>query len=127
MLKLQVKILPAKYVMKTDDDAFVRIDEVLYSLKGKGPNGLLYGGISFESAPHRDKENKWYISPEVSIFSTCVFSIGFCNLLNHNVLLQEYPPSAYPPWAHGPGYIISRDVAKFIVQGHQERELLVIL
>lgn len=95
-----VKILPAKYVMKTDDDAFVRIDEVLSSLKGKGPNGLLYGGISFESAPHRDKENKWYISPE------------------------EYPPSAYPPWAHGPGYIISRDVAKFIVQGHQERELL---
>ncbi|CAN4107097.1 unnamed protein product [Withania somnifera] len=95
-----VKILPAKYVMKTDDDAFVRIDEVLSSLKGKDPNGLLYGGISFESAPHRDKENKWYISPE------------------------EYPPSSYPPWAHGPGYIISRDIAKFIVQGHQERELM---
>ncbi|CAN4095869.1 unnamed protein product [Withania somnifera] len=60
--------------------------------QGKDPNGLLYGGISFESAPHRDKENKWYISPE------------------------EYPPSSYPPWAHGPGYIISRDIAKFIVQ-----------
>lgn len=95
-----VKILPAKYVMKTDDDAFVRIDEVLSSLKGKDPNGLLYGGISFESAPHRDKENKWYISPE------------------------EYPPASYPPWAHGPGYIISRDIAKFIVQGHQEMELM---
>ncbi|XP_060212848.1 hydroxyproline O-galactosyltransferase GALT3 [Lycium barbarum] len=95
-----VKILPAKYVMKTDDDAFVRIGEVLSSLKGKDPNGLLYGGISFESAPHREKENKWYISPE------------------------EYPPPSYPPWAHGPGYIISRDIAKFIVQGHQERELM---
>lgn len=95
-----VKILPAKYVMKTDDDAFVRIDEVLSSLKGKDPNGILYGGISFDSAPHRDKDNKWYISPE------------------------EYPPSSYPPWAHGPGYIISRDIAKFIVQGHQERELM---
>ena len=34
--------------MKTDDDAFVRIDEVLSSLKGKDPNGILYGGISFE-------------------------------------------------------------------------------
>ncbi|KAE8077100.1 hypothetical protein FH972_015699 [Carpinus fangiana] len=64
---LGTKILPAKYIMKTDDDAFVRIDEVLSSLKGKASNGLLYGLISFESAPHRDKESKWYISTEVSI------------------------------------------------------------
>ncbi|XP_075656453.1 hydroxyproline O-galactosyltransferase GALT3 isoform X1 [Castanea sativa] len=93
------KILPAKFIMKTDDDAFVRIDEVLSSLKGKAPNGLLYGLISFESAPHRDKDSKWYISTE------------------------EWPPASYPPWAHGPGYIISRDIAKFIVHGHHEREL----
>uniref|UniRef100_A0A5B7BZN1 Putative beta-1,3-galactosyltransferase 16 n=1 Tax=Davidia involucrata TaxID=16924 RepID=A0A5B7BZN1_DAVIN len=93
------KILPAKYIMKTDDDAFVRIDEVLSSLKGKVSNGLLYGLISFESAPHRDKDNKWYISAE------------------------EWPHASYPPWAHGPGYIISQDIAKFIVQGHQERDL----
>ncbi|XP_018814250.2 hydroxyproline O-galactosyltransferase GALT3 isoform X2 [Juglans regia] len=53
------KVLPAKYIMKTDDDAFVRIDEVLSSLKGKAVNGLLYGLISFESAPHRDKDSKW--------------------------------------------------------------------
>ena len=53
--------------MKTDDDAFVRIDEVLSSLKGKASNGLLYGLISFESEPHRDKDSKWYISTEVSI------------------------------------------------------------
>ncbi|RVX21691.1 Hydroxyproline O-galactosyltransferase GALT3 [Vitis vinifera] len=95
------KILPAKYVMKTDDDAFVRIDEVLSSLKGKPSNGLLYGLISFDSAPHRDKDSKWHISAE------------------------EWPRDTYPPWAHGPGYIISRDIAKFIVQGHQERDLQV--
>lgn len=53
--------------MKTDDDAFVRIDEVLSSLKEKASDGLVYGQISFESAPHRDKDNKWYISPEVFI------------------------------------------------------------
>lgn len=68
MCKLfQIEILPAKYIMKTDDDAFVRIDEVLSSLKEKASNGLVYGQISFESAPHRDKDNKWYISPEVFI------------------------------------------------------------
>lgn len=38
---------------------------------------------------------------------------------------QEWPVETYPPWAHGPGYIISRDVAKFVVQGHQERTLQV--
>ncbi|XP_040990376.1 hydroxyproline O-galactosyltransferase GALT3 isoform X2 [Juglans microcarpa x Juglans regia] len=96
---LGTKVLPAKYIMKTDDDAFVRIDEVLSSLKGKAANGLLYGLISFESAPHRDKDSKWYISTE------------------------EWPHASYPPWAHGPGYIISRDIAKFIVRGHQERGL----
>ncbi|KAI3459180.1 hypothetical protein Pfo_015843 [Paulownia fortunei] len=97
---LGTKILPAKYIMKMDDDAFVRIDEFLSSLKGKASDGLLYGHISFESAPHRDKDNKWFISDE------------------------EWPHSSYPPWAHGPGYIISQDIARFIVQGHQKRDLM---
>ncbi|XP_034201778.1 hydroxyproline O-galactosyltransferase GALT3 isoform X2 [Prunus dulcis] len=93
------KILPAKYIMKTDDDAFVRIDEVISSLKGKATNGLLYGLIAFESAPDREKGSKWYIDN------------------------KEWPHALYPPWAHGPGYIISRDIAKFIVRGHQESDL----
>lgn len=96
---LGTKILPAKYIMKTDDDAFVRIDEVLSSLKGKAANGLLYGLISFQSSPHRDTDSKWFVSEE------------------------EWPKDSFPPWAHGPGYIVSRDVAKFIVRGHQERDL----
>ncbi|XP_031396502.1 hydroxyproline O-galactosyltransferase GALT3 [Punica granatum] len=93
------KVLPAKYIMKTDDDAFVRIDEMILSLKQKPSNGLLYGLISFESSPDRDKNSKWYISNE------------------------EWSKDKYPPWAHGPGYIISRDIAKFIVKGHQEGDL----
>ncbi|CAO2838391.1 unnamed protein product [Amaranthus hypochondriacus] len=96
---LGTKILPAKYIMKTDDDAFVRIDEVLSSLKGKATSGVLYGLIAFQSSPHRDKESKWFVSEE------------------------EWPKDSYPPWAHGPGYIVSRDIAKFIVRGHQERDL----
>lgn len=39
--------------------------------------------------------------------------------------VQEWSYASYPPWAHGPGYIISRDVAKFIVKGHHERMLKV--
>lgn len=63
---MQTKILPAKYIMKTDDDAFVRIDQVLTSLKEKPSNGLLYGRISLDSSPHRDRDSKWYISNEAS-------------------------------------------------------------
>ncbi|CAL5199051.1 unnamed protein product [Lathyrus oleraceus] len=93
------KIIPSKYIMKTDDDAFLRIDEMLSSLKGKSSEGLLYGLISSKSSPDRDGDSKWYISDE------------------------EWPHDTYPPWAHGPGYVISRDIAKFVVFGHQERKL----
>ncbi|KAL7120086.1 hypothetical protein ACP275_02G101600 [Erythranthe tilingii] len=73
------KIILAKYIMKMDDDAFVRIDQVLLSLKEKASsNGLLFGQISFDSSPNRDNDNKWFISDE------------------------EWPHSTYPPWAHGP-------------------------
>ncbi|KAK4265960.1 hypothetical protein QN277_026943 [Acacia crassicarpa] len=96
---LGTKIIPAKYMMKTDDDAFVRIDEVVSNLKRKPSEGLLYGLISFKSSPHRNQDGKWYISEE------------------------EWPHDFYPPWAHGPGYVISRDIAKFIVHGHEQRTL----
>ncbi|XP_057421279.1 hydroxyproline O-galactosyltransferase GALT3 isoform X2 [Lotus japonicus] len=59
------KIIPSKYIMKTDDDAFVRVDEVLSSLKGKPSEGLLYGLISSKSSPQRDKDSKWYISEKL--------------------------------------------------------------
>lgn len=93
------KVLPAKYIMKTDDDAFVRIDEVLSSLKSKEKKGLVYGLIAFDSEPHREKDSKWYISE------------------------KEWPYLTYPPWAHGPGYVITRDIAKFIVGGMDDLEL----
>jgi hypothetical protein len=37
--------------------------------------------------------------------------------------VKEWPLDSYPPWAHGPGYIISHDIAKFVVKGHRQRDL----
>lgn len=137
---MQTKILPAKYIMKTDDDAFVRIDEVLSSLKGKATKGLLYGLISFESSPDRQRDSKWYIDDEVftsNLSSRFAFTIDdgilfiFASILHAGLVrmrvlfVQEWPHASYPPWAHGPGYIISRDIAKFIVRSHHERDLKV--
>ncbi|XWS44309.1 hypothetical protein CRYUN_Cryun15aG0034000 [Craigia yunnanensis] len=90
----------AKYVMKTDDDAFVRVDEVLYSIsKENVSHGLFYGLINYDARPHRNADSKWYISPE------------------------EYPGRTYPPWAHGPGYVVSNDIAKAIYTKHKEGRL----
>lgn len=62
----QTQVVSAKFVMKTDDDAFVRVDEVLGSLQRINvAHGLLYGLINSDSEPHRNTESKWYISREV--------------------------------------------------------------
>ncbi|KAI3733643.1 hypothetical protein L6452_13091 [Arctium lappa] len=94
------EVISAKYVMKTDDDAFVRVDEILISLnRMKASHGLLYGLINSDSQPHRNPDSKWYISPE------------------------EWPEDRYPPWAHGPGYVVSHDIAKAINQKHKKGRL----
>ncbi|KAL8218785.1 hypothetical protein R6Q57_022158 [Mikania cordata] len=94
------EVISAKYVMKTDDDAFVRVDEILASLKRVNvSHGLLYGLINSDSQPHRNPDSKWYISP------------------------KEWPEEKYPPWAHGPGYVVSHDIAKAINNKHKKGHL----
>ncbi|KAK2636202.1 hypothetical protein Ddye_030994 [Dipteronia dyeriana] len=94
------KVVSAKFVMKTDDDAFVRVDEVLTSLNRiHVTSGLLYGLINSDSRPHRSSESKWYISP------------------------KEWPEETYPPWAHGPGYVVSRDIAKEVYKRYKKGRL----
>ncbi|KAM0983895.1 hypothetical protein ACFX2I_011304 [Malus domestica] len=94
------EVVSAKFVMKTDDDAFVRVDEVLASLhRIKVNRGLLYGLINSDSRPHRSPDSKWYISNE------------------------EWPEATYPPWAHGPGYVVSNDIAKAVSQRYKKGRL----
>ncbi|XP_078443770.1 hydroxyproline O-galactosyltransferase GALT3-like [Wolffia australiana] len=93
------KVMPAKYIMKTDDDAFVRIDEITSALRSRKPSSILYGRIAVDSSPHRDQDSKWFVSE------------------------QEWPDFTYPPWAYGPGYLVSQDIAKFVVKGHQDLSL----
>ncbi|CAI0448009.1 unnamed protein product [Linum tenue] len=94
------QVASAKYVMKTDDDAFVRVDEILSALKRiKVNQGLLYGLINSDSQPHRNPDSKWYISSE------------------------EWAENKYPPWAHGPGYVISQDIANAVYKKYKEGRL----
>ena len=41
------------------------------------------------------------------------------------LLFQEWPEEEYPPYANGPGYIISRDIAGFIVAEFESHKLRV--
>jgi hypothetical protein len=41
------------------------------------------------------------------------------------LLIQEWPEEEYPPYANGPGYIISCDVADFIVAEFESHKLRV--
>jgi len=100
----QTSAVFAKYVMKTDDDAFVRVDEIRSTIKQLNvSNGLLYGRIDSDSSPHRNPESKWYISQE------------------------EWPEEKYPPWAHGPGYVVSQDIAREINAWYKASHLKVCL
>uniref|UniRef100_A0A0D3GEI0 Galectin domain-containing protein n=1 Tax=Oryza barthii TaxID=65489 RepID=A0A0D3GEI0_9ORYZ len=44
-------------------------------------------------------------------------------LLDKRLVSQEWPEESYPPWAHGPGYIVSQDIAKEVYRKHKRGEL----
>ncbi|KAI3860439.1 hypothetical protein MKX03_010877 [Papaver bracteatum] len=88
----------AAYIMKCDDDTFVRVDTVLKEIKGISSEKSLYmGNLNLLHRPLRS--GKWAVTYE------------------------EWPEEVYPPYANGPGYIISIDIAKFIVTQHVNRSL----
>ncbi|GJP65548.1 hypothetical protein CLOP_g22426 [Closterium sp. NIES-67] len=79
------------YIMKVDDDNFVRLDAVFDEIRfANHQRGLYMGNINEFHKPLR--EGKWAVSEE------------------------EWPETNYPPYANGPGYIITRDIADFIVR-----------
>ncbi|CAI5505788.1 unnamed protein product [Closterium sp. Naga37s-1] len=79
------------YIMKVDDDNFVRLDAVFDEIRfANHASGLYMGNINEFHKPLR--EGKWAVSEE------------------------EWPETNYPPYANGPGYIITRDIADFIVR-----------
>ena len=39
--------------------------------------------------------------------------------------VQEWPEEDYPPYANGPGYIVSSDIAQFIISEFEKHKLRV--
>ncbi|KAK1433770.1 hypothetical protein QVD17_10687 [Tagetes erecta] len=93
-----VRTASAKYIMKCDDDTFVRVDAVLNEAKKIGDGKSLYvGNINYYHKPLR--YGKW------------------------SVTYEEWPEEDYPPYANGPGYILSSDIADFIATEFEKHKL----
>ncbi|KAG8379084.1 hypothetical protein BUALT_Bualt07G0051400 [Buddleja alternifolia] len=93
-----VRTASAKYIMKGDDDTFVRVDAIISEAKKVPENKSLYiGNINYYHKPLRS--GKWAVTYE------------------------EWPEEAYPPYANGPGYIISSDIANFILSDFENHKL----
>ncbi|XP_076937093.1 hydroxyproline O-galactosyltransferase GALT2-like [Bidens hawaiensis] len=93
-----IQNVSASYVMKCDDDTFTRVDTVLKELnKVQHQQSLYMGNLNLFHRPLR--HGKWAVS------------------------FEEWPEAVYPPYANGPGYIISIDIAKFIISQHAKRKL----
>ncbi|XP_061994032.1 hydroxyproline O-galactosyltransferase GALT6-like [Rosa rugosa] len=93
-----VRTVPAKYIMKCDDDTFVRVDAVLKEArKARKHRSLYIGNLNYHHKPLR--YGKWAVTYE------------------------EWPEEDYPTYANGPGYIVSSDVAKFILSEFEKNKL----
>ncbi|CAM6063042.1 unnamed protein product [Sphagnum tenellum] len=95
-----IQILP--FIDNYDLIVFKTVAVCMYAAAYRKRNmnhSLWLGLMEFSSVPHRDPSSKWYVR------------------------IEEWPEPQYPTWAHGPGYIISEDIAQFVVKGHQEKNL----
>lgn len=93
-----VRTVAAKYIMKCDDDTFVRVDAVMKEVKKIPHSRSLYiGNINYYHRPLR--HGKWAVTYE------------------------EWPEEEYPPYANGPGYVMSSDIAYSIVTDFEKHKL----
>ncbi|GMH15340.1 hypothetical protein Nepgr_017181 [Nepenthes gracilis] len=88
----------AKFIMKCDDDTFVRVDEIVKEAKRvHSDKSFFLGKMNFYHKPLR--KGKWAVTYE------------------------EWPEDYYPPYSDGPGYIVSSDIARFTITQFEEGKL----
>ncbi|CAK8561570.1 unnamed protein product [Lathyrus sativus] len=93
-----IRTVAAKYIMKCDDDTFVRVDSIMNEVRKVGIGRSLYiGNMNYHHTPLR--HGKWAVTYE------------------------EWTEEEYPTYANGPGYVISSDIAQSIVSNFEEHRL----
>jgi len=99
ILRYGAEVAAAEYVVKCDDDTFFHMDR-LWELLATQPTQYLYSGRMFcYGQPHRDPSSNYFVT------------------------LEQFAGTHYPPFAHGPGYVVTRDVAQALSDLHSRAEL----
>ena len=101
MLKwLASRCAGASYGMKTDSDTFVNVHSLVEKLPGTPTHGYMTGNVVREALVQRDPNSKWFMPDE------------------------EFPESAYPPYALGLCYVFSMDLpGKLVVASRQVKAI----
>ncbi|KAK3149027.1 hypothetical protein QOZ80_3AG0211940 [Eleusine coracana subsp. coracana] len=93
-----VHVVSARYIMKCDDDTFVRLESVMAEVnKVRKGESLYIGNMNYHHKPLRS--GKWAVTYE------------------------EWPEEDYPIYANGPGYVISSDIADSILSEFVDHKL----
>lgn len=80
--------MAAKYIMKCDDDTFVRVDSMIKEAKKYGDKSMYIGNMNYYHKPLRD--GKWAVTYEVRVFRSVLSkSQGFIYVLYQVWLLRS--------------------------------------
>ncbi|KAL0024195.1 hypothetical protein WJX77_006452 [Trebouxia sp. C0004] len=82
------------HLLKVDDDSYVHVTKLIARLKAL-PREKMFAGYMEKTGgkPHRDPANRWHVP------------------------VEEWPWETYPAWAHGAGYVVTKDLVHEIAAG----------
>ena len=90
------------YALKTDDDMFINIQNLVNVLRKRKPTKAILGVKNSHSSPFRDKRSKWYVSRE------------------------QYSKDRYPPYISGTAYVMTGDIISALYNSTRHVPLLFI-
>lgn len=92
----------ATYAMKIDSDMFLNVPRLLEMLQNAPQTNYLTGLVEWAAGVHRYSSSKWFVPFDI------------------------FSGNTYPPYALGLGYVLSRDLAKRLVEASREVKALYI-
>ncbi|XP_028967985.1 beta-1,3-galactosyltransferase 1 [Galendromus occidentalis] len=82
----------SRYILKTDDDMYINVQNLVNVLRVKGKSRMLLGSLITKAKPVRDFKSKWYVPSYV------------------------FSEKMYPDYLSGTGYVMSTDIVSDLLR-----------